>query len=668
MKVSIEWLGEFVSDLPAVEKIADLLTMGGLPVEHVAQVDADLVPDVEVTSNRTDCLSVSGVARELAALANLPFKSPAPFADPVPSGNPPVAVEIRANALCPHYTARVIRGVRVGPSPAWMVRRLHAIGLRSINNVVDITNYVMFELGHPLHAFDLSQVGGAKVVVRLATPGETLQTLDGSTRKLEPHMLVIADADKPIALAGVMGGQTSGVNERTVDVLLESARFDSLCIRRTARQLAMASDSSYRFERGIDPTLTLRASLRATQLILQLAGGTPDGPVAQAGRENFTPARITLRVDRMNRLLGVKWPADHAIRSLQRLGFTVDAKPDRLDVVVPSHRLDVRIEADLIEEVARVVGYEHIPTRDEVPIRLTPRDEHRAATNLIRSQLNAAGYFEALTFSFVSDSLAASFTHDEAKKLHAVTSAVRRADAQLRPSILPNLLESIRRNEDAGTNDAKLFETASVFWIDSGGQSCERRALAIVGTDDFHELRGAIASILRRIDARKTLDVTPASRAGFGGGACGELRWAGTSIGFVGKVDRAVADKLGLRTLPAIAELWLDPILDHFQPVLPLVPLPKFPGVRRDLSLLLAESVRYQEVEQAVASARPASLEAVEYVTTYRGKPLEKGTKSVTFTLCFRHADRTLTTDEVDAEVKKVIAQATKQLSATLRT
>ncbi len=667
MKVSLEWLREFVPDAPEAQKVADALTLGGLPCENIERVGNDDVLDVEVTSNRSDCLSILGVAREVAALMNLKFVAPASNAVTTEPGTPPISISIEARDLCPHYTARIVRGIKVGPSPAWMVQRLEAVGVRAINNIVDITNYVLFETGQPLHAFDLAKLGGGQIVVRLARAGETLLTLDGKEQKLSPAMLVIADATRPIALAGVMGGELSGVTTSTVDLLLESARFDPLSVRKTARTLVMASDSSYRFERGIDPTLPNRASDRAGELITQIAGGKVTGPLVEAGTEGYTPTLVTLRMKAMKRLLGVDWPIDRVAAALDRLGFAPKATGDSINVIVPSNRLDVTMETDLIEEAARVIGYHEIPTRDSVAVRLTQREPSRVAADVIRTQLNAAGYFEALTFSFVSDKLADSFKHDEAATLHRVESATRRADAQLRPSILPNLLESIALNENNGTADAKLFETASVFWIDANAKSVERRALGIVGTGDYLELRGTVEAVLKRLDKTRSVSIVPSQRKGFGTNACGEMLWSGTPVGFVGKVDRAAADKLGLGSLPAIAELWLDPLLAGYQSVPQLTPLPKYPAVRRDLSLLVTDAVRYQQIESLVGELRLDALEAVDYVTTYRGKPLEKGSKSVTFTLSFRKPDGTLTSGEVDERVSRVVELAKTKLNATLR-
>ncbi|CAA9428457.1 MAG: Phenylalanyl-tRNA synthetase beta chain, partial [uncultured Phycisphaerae bacterium] len=472
MKISLEWLSQYLPGPLDAQAAADALTHGGLPVEVIERHGDDTVLDVEVTSNRGDCLSHLGVARELAALLGRRFDdvNPAARESAAPAGSA-TSVRIEAPDLCPHYTARILRGVRIRPSPAWMTRRLEAVGLRPVNNVVDVTNYVMFELGQPLHAFDFDRLDGRQIVVRRAAAGEKLISLDGHERALSPDMLVIADAARPAALAGVMGGRDSEVSGATVNVLLESARFDPLAVRQAARALAMRSDSSYRFERGLDPTLPERASRRAAQLILETAGGELLAGDASAGEPDFAPKRLALRLPRLKQVLGIELPVEAVVDALRRLGLAPVLQGDRVETTVPSYRLDLNIEVDLIEEVARVVGYDKIPIRDEIAIRLTPPDPDLSTIETIRSTLVGAGYFEAITFSFVSDALAPDFV-DAAdgsaapgKKggpgglpLPRADAAVRKADAHLRPSILPGLLEAVRRNETVGTPDARLFE------------------------------------------------------------------------------------------------------------------------------------------------------------------------------------------------------------------
>ncbi|HEV2296855.1 MAG TPA: phenylalanine--tRNA ligase subunit beta [Tepidisphaeraceae bacterium] len=666
MKISRDWLSDFLPQPPDPEMIGDALMRGGFPIESIEMNVGDAVLDVEVTSNRGDCLSHVGVAREVSALTDRIFRHEN-AAMPTEAGTPVkevTSVAIEAAQLCPHYVARVIRGVRVGPSPAWMVKRLEAVGLRSINNVVDVTNYVMFELGQPLHAFDFDKLSGQRIVVREARRGEKIVSIDGKQRELSPGMLVIADAEKPAAVAGVMGGLNSEVTTGTVNILLESARFDPLSVRRTARALAMKSDSSYRFERGIDPMLPERASLRAAQLILEAAGGELLSGAAVAGESGDKPKTLALRLARLDRLLGIDVPPREVVAALDRLQLSPKLAGDAVTVSVPSWRLDLNIEADLIEEVARVIGYDKVPVRETVSIRLAPPEPWQRSMELIRETLVAAGYFEAVTFSFVSDALAGNFVSPEAQSLPRADPAVRKADARLRPSLLPGLLQAVRHNETNGAIEAKLFEAGATFWNTAGGVD-ERRRLGLVGSSDLREVRGAVEAILQRLDKTRELKVIPDQRRGYG--TCGRIEWGGQTVGHLGRIDRAVVEKLGLNHTPTAAELELEPLLAGAQHVPQLKPLPRFPAIRRDLTLDLAESTRYEQVESLIRSLSPEHLEAVEYVTTYRGKPVEKGKKSVTATLVFRSPTITLTSEQIEPAVQRVIDAAKQQLRATLR-
>jgi phenylalanyl-tRNA synthetase beta chain len=672
MNTSLQWLSDFLPGARLdAQAAADALTGGGLPVEHFEQrPDGDVMLDVEVTSNRSDCLSHVGVAREIAALMNLRLHDTEPVAaEAATPATSVTSVRIDALNLCPHYTARVIRNVRIGPSPQWMTKRLEAIGVRAINNVVDVTNYVMFETGQPLHAFDFDRLAGRKIIVREARAGETITSIDGHERKLTPGMLVIADAEKPVALAGVMGGLHSEVSTQTVNVLLESARFDPLSVRRTARALAMKSDSSYRFERGIDPTLPRGASLRAAQLILETAGGELLSGVAEAGSEQFQPKRVTLRLERMRRLLGTEISADEALDALRRLQFSPQLQDgSAIAVTVPSWRQDISIETDLIEEVARVVGYDRIPVRDTISIIVAPPSPEARAMEKIRESLVAAGFFEAVTFTFVSDLLAGDFLSKDFAGLPRADAAVRKADARLRPSLLPGLLEAVRRNESNGVAGAKLFETGPAFGVDAAGTIHESRKLALAGDDDLRATRGAVEALLERLDSARAVAVIPDTRAGFAADACGRVEWGGQTIGYLGRIDAKVAEKLSLRAMPTAAELDLPLLVANTQHVRQLRPLPRFPAVTRDLSFVVGDATRYDALDDLVRKLNLPDLEAVTYVTTYRGKQIEKGRKVVTIALVFRSAIATLTSEQVEGAVQQVVRAAQEKLGATLRT
>ena len=637
MKISLEWLGDFLSGPLEAKQAADALTNAGLPVESIETYGGDTVLDVEVTSNRGDCLSHIGVARELAALLDRPVREvSAEAAESDPAAGEVVGVRADAPQLCPHYTARIIRGVKIGPSPEWLARRLTAVGVRPINNVVDVTNYVMFEMGQPLHAFDFAKIGGGKIVVRTATRGEMITSIDGRQRQLSGEMLVIADAQKPVALAGVMGGAESEVSAGTTDILLESARFDPLSVRRTARALAMKSDSSYRFERGIDPALPVRAGLRAAQLILQTAGGRLLKGVVAAGSGETERKNLSLRLSRLKQILGVELPGDEVVAAFARLGLSPKLHGDRIDVTVPSYRLDISAEIDLVEEAARVLGYDRIPTRKEISIQLAPPDPKSITVETICQTLVAGG-------------------------------SARKADAFLLPSLLPGLLEAVRLNEANGTPGARLFEIGATFVFD-GAKVDERRRIACVGGDELREMRGVVEAVLRKLDAERAVRVAADHSPGFARHGGGRIYWGDEAIGFLGKIDAGVAGKLSLRHTPMAAEMELGALLAGHRHVPQLKELPKFPPVRRDISLIVRAGLAFEKIESLIRGLKLPDLESLEFVTAYRGKPLDAGQKSVTITLVFRSSTTTLTSEHVESSVRLAVEAAQKELGATLRT
>ncbi len=664
MQTSLEWLSDFLDPVPPVGDAGEALTMGGYPVEATSNVGGVDVMDVEITSNRPDLLCHVGVAREFAALTggrfSATFKTPKTIAEKAADAT---SVSIERPDLCPHYTARILRNVTVGPSPDWMRRRLEQVGLRPINNVVDVTNYVLYELGQPLHAFDFDQLAGGRIVVRAAREGEQLTTLDGVDRTLTSDMLVIADADKPAALAGVMGGEFSEVTAGTTTILLESARFDPLSVRKTSRRLKLMSDSSYRFERGLDPTLAERASLRACELILQTAGGELLDGHAEAGTGDVVPDELALRLSEMKRILGVDLPPTEVAAALDRLGFAPSAGPEAIEVTVPTHRLDVSIEADLIEEAARVVGYDKIPLRERIEVVVKPVNPEIVALDAVRDALTAAGYFEAVTFSFVSDALQSQFLPDGAK-LRRVDPNVRKADSHLRPSVLPGLLEALRYNETVGNGVVKLFESGSAFWRDS--EPVERRRIALVGAD-YAGCRGAVELLLSRLDNERPVRVEPAAAPGFARGVCGRVIWGDADVGVIGVADRRVAESLSLDARPAMAELDLEPLFAGYQPVPTNRPLGRFPAARRDVSLLVDEAVTYAALARLAEESGLNDLEAIEHGGTYRGKPLSAGTKSITLSLSFRRPNATVPREATEAEVATFVEAARAAVGAEQR-
>ncbi|MCS7034937.1 MAG: phenylalanine--tRNA ligase subunit beta [Phycisphaerae bacterium] len=667
MKISLNWLSDYLPGPADPAEFAEVLTFGGLPVEGIEALGDDTVLEVEVTSNRGDCLSHLGVARELSALLPRELRPPSPaFPESSTRADAVTSVTIEDTARCPYYGARIIRGVTVGPSPGWMTRRLEAVGLRSINNVVDCTNYVMFELGQPLHAFDFDKLAGGRIVVRAARPGESLVTLDGHRRPLDGEMLCICDESRPVALAGIMGGLDSEVGALTRNVLLESARFEALTVRRTGRRLGIRSDAAYRFERGIDPSLAPLAAARCAQLIAETAGGEILAGLAETGSAAAAPLVLVLRLATLRKVLGIEIEPSRAVEALGRLGLHPRLAGDEITCSIPSCRLDLSMEIDLVEEVARVIGYQHIPVRQRIEIKLAPPEPDHASEEKIRQSLIGAGFFEAITFSFATDGLGELFA-PAGVRLCQADPMTRKTDSKLRPSLLPGLLEAIRRNESNGIEQARFFEIGSTFWHKNDGSIDERRRLGIAGAVDFRTLRGAVEAVLSALDARKRMEVVPAEVAGYSAGAAGSIRWNGQPIGTIGMVDRRIAARLDLRQTVAAAELELAALIAGTQHVPQLVPLPKFPAVRRDLSLIVPEHLPYSAIHNLIETQQLESLEDVEFVTTYRGKPLQAGQKSVTISLIFRSPTATLTSESVDNAVNRLVAAAKASLGAELR-
>jgi phenylalanyl-tRNA synthetase beta chain len=694
MKIALDWIADYLSPLPTAARAAEALMNAGLPVESVEEAAGAKGPtqvlDVEVTSNRTDCFSHVGLARELAALTGGTFTPPkiAIQEGATAVGGPAgvgggAAVEVQDAAGCPYYSARVIRNVKVGPSPEWLQQRLAAIGLRPVNNVVDVTNYVLMELGQPLHAFDYDGLAGHRIVVRRAGKGEKLQVIDGREYALEPSMLVIADAEKPVAIAGVMGGKATEVTEQTTTVLLESARFDPLSIRTTSRALGLKSDSSYRFERGIDPTMAEAASRRAAQLILQVAGGDLAQGVVAVGAAKAQAPQVTMRMRRFREIMGISLSPDRAMAILSALGFAVwtneqgtGEADDEICVRVPPHRLDVDREIDLIEEIARVHGYGHVPTLDRVTHAVKPEPVREKAARVIRSALVEAGFSETVTVTFIAEAEAAAFVGEgtgggSGALIHPQHGGWK-ADV-LRPSVLPSLLAVRRTNQYAGIVDARVFETAEVYAQKGDPKQsppAQQRVLAAVA-GDVTALTGLLPLLADRLNPQARMAVVPKDFPGFVRGAAGEVVLStpggNAVIGRVGLLLPELQKKYDLRQAVAGLELDWEALIAAFEPVRRSKAVPRFPGVTRDLSVVVDEAVRWADVSAAVRGAQLAFLEEVGFVTTFRNAQIGAGKKSLTLTLDFRDPARTLKSEEVDAQVAAAVGVLKEGFGAVLR-
>ncbi len=743
MKTSVRWLNTYLSpagvDAAEAERV---LTQAGFPIETAEPVatrggEADTMLDVEVTSNRGDCISHIGLAREVAAATGRRLVYPVIPAS-VPSGDQAASTTAAGGIgellslrnevpdVCRLFTARVIRGVKVGPSPAWLVEALAAVGQRSINNIVDITNYVMFEFGQPTHVFDLGTLrdalGGASgrsksLIVRYAHKGETLTLLDGKNVAIRVNELVVADGPHiggAVSLAGIMGGQGSEVTGATTDVVLEAATWDPVTVRRAARRLGIRTDASYRFERTVDPRTIDAAARRAAALILELGGADARliPGVLLAGAAALPLRRVLMRVSRCSQMLGFAVTSQDITAALQ--GHEVGAAlttHDVLECAIPAHRPDLEREIDLIEEVARTVGLARVPILEKVPVRVTePQVSERASRELTRT-LTAQGFYETVTFSFVSPADAGPFCPSNLTLIQLCDER-RKADPTLRPSILPSLLACRRANQDGGVvaqGGVRVFEVASIFAaepvpagaaVGTRGKERESRVLALladavplgvgastkafdVKQEAVRLVRGALESValaLGGLHARIELVPGTPPMSGFDPAAAAQVclvspprsgdaasNPAPVRIGTIGVIASGVQRRYDLQHPVVAAEVDVGALLALFPPRSLVHTLPAFPGIARDVSFIVPESVSWASIDRLIGEAKPERMVGRDFVTTFRGAQIGAGKKSVTVRLEFRDPTRTLRHEEVDPQVAALVSLAAERLGASLR-
>jgi phenylalanyl-tRNA synthetase beta chain len=672
LRLPVSWLRELADVRLPVADLASILSARGFEVASVEVADsADAVIDFEITANRPDCLSVAGLAREAATACAVALRLPWDEAGrPASTVRPPSAptasrlsaggldVSIEAPDLCPRYAAAIAE-VRVGPSPDWLARRLTAAGVRPINNVVDVTNYVLVEIGHPMHAFDLERLAGPQLCARRARAGERIRTLDGEDRALEAGMLVIADAAAPQAVAGVMGGASSEVSAATRLIAFESAYFQPVSVRLTSRRLDLKSEASYRFERGTDINAPVVALERACALLEQVGAGRRTGAVIDVYPAPRGPVEILLRRDRIARLLGT--PVDDAdvTRIFAGLGFDVTDVPDGWRVRVPTMRVDVQREADLIEEVARHYGYDRVPSHFP-PLRAASArpERHLARNTLLRHVLTAAGFSEAVTYSFVSATDAAAYA-DGDRPAVPLAYPLSEKFTVLRPSLLPGLIESVAHNRRHDMRDVRLFEVGACFSPTEGER--HRLAFALTGAGvpehwgggqrpaDFFDAKGVVERIGLALRLPLTFNeaALPYLRPG-----CAALCAVGAdTVGVVGQLVPAQAEARGLPGADDIYVAEFD--LDAVGRLVPagdaqMEALPRFPSIVRDISIVVDDRVRSGRVRETIRAAAPGTLVSLREFDRYKGKGIPDGRYSLSLRLTFRSPERTLT--DADAQ------------------
>jgi len=650
---------------------------------------ADTVLELEVTPNRPDCLSMVGVAREVGAVTDRVARVPsASVAEPGEDVAASVSVTIDDPDLCPRYTARLVRGVEVGPSPGWLAERVAAAGARPINNVVDVTNFVMFELGQPLHAFDAAtlgeQAGKRAITVRLAMPGEKLVTLDGQERALADDTLVIADPTGAVALAGVMGGATTEVTDTTVDVLLEAACFNPASTGRTSRRLALISEASMRFERGVDANGCTAALDRAASLLAEVGGGTVARGVIDEYPRPVVPVVVPLRVPRLNALLGTQLELAVVAGILEHLGLGVAGEADDLTVTVPTFRPDLEREVDLIEEVVRVHGMGSVPST--LPAgrgRIGGLTEDQTRRERVGAALRGAGLNEAITWSFAdpTDAERTGWVFGLDEQPVRLLNPMSSDQSLLRFSTLPGLVRAVADNRRKGVADVHLYEIGSVWWTAPGRKQPKERAVmagVLAGSWnrpgwndrpvqlDLFDAKGVVESVVEELGIAR-FRLRKADLPYLQPGRSAEVLVGGDVIGWIGEVHPSVLASYECAGPVAAFELQLKPLLKVARDVTPFVDLPRFPGVKTDLAIVVPDGVPAERVEQAITAAGGKLLDEVRLFDAYRGEGVAPGHTSLAFALVYRHPDRTLTDEEIATLHAKVVRKVTSAVGGELR-
>ena len=679
MKISLDWIREYVAvDLPRQE-LVDRLTMAGWVPETVEEKDGDLILDLETYANRPDVLGHLGVAREIGAMLGRPLlERDWPVAELDAATAEIADVQITAEALCPRYCGLVVRGVPVGPSPDWMRRRLEAMGLKPINNVVDVSNYVLFATAQPIHTFDFGRIGGGRIVVRKAKRGEKLIDLDGRTLELTADMLVIADESRPVALAGVIGGQASGITASTRDVFIESAHFDPVSIRKTAKKLGLSTDASYRFERGADIGFAPQAARMAASLLTQMGGRASRGLIDRYPRP-LKPRTVRLRLRRVAELLGVDVPEAFVADLLARLGFRADTSHrSAWRVEVPTFRVDVSREADLVEEIARFYGY------DRIPSVVTPVDSFDATVDRkrmrlarLRRTLLGQGLDEVINWSFADPEREAAAR--SGRTPIPVQNPISNRASVMRTTLLPGLLENAAWNLNRGLEGVHVFETGRVYyWEEEKHREDLHLGLLATGLrpgagwdtpaaeTDFFVLKGALEALFEALRF-EPVAFEEKDHGYFEPGRALAVLYKGQEVGRLGALRRDFAAISSVERTVYAAEIDLAALFEKSPRPFQYAPVPKLPGVTRDLSFLLDRGAAYGEVVRVLARLNQPLLEGFELRDRFSGKSVPADKVSLTVRFRYRHPQRTLVADEVDRVEQEIVGQLRSALNIQLR-
>ena len=648
----------------------------GEDIKKVLGLD-DWVSDFEITSNRPDCLSVIGLARETAATFDRPFSVKTPEVKGVGDDiTKYMSVEVKDTDLCPRYTARIVKNIKIEPSPAWMRERLHACGVRPINNIVDITNYVMLEYGQPMHAFDYKCLSDGRIVVRRARNGESIQTLDGVDHDLSDKMLAICDNDKPVAVAGVMGGANSEIMDDTKTVVFESANFHGATVRITAKALGMRTEASGRFEKGLDPRMTLDAVNRACELIEMLGAGEVVDGIIDVDNSDPNHKRLPFEPDKMNALLGLELSTEEQVKLLEKLDFKIENN----EVIVPFFRTDINRMCDVAEEVARMYGYDKIPTTlyagEMVQGEFTPSQQAERAAALVCRE---AGFDESMSHSFISPKFYDMIGWDENDPRRISTTILNPLGEDfsvMRTTVLPSMLDNLAHNHAHRNPTASLYELGTIYTptvkdgkADPDVLPHEEKILTLgsYGRLSFFQFKGVIEALLRELNIKGASFAPEKSNPSYHPGRCAKVLIDGKEIGVFGTIHPTVAARYGLSGEVLAAELQMDALLAAIDPEKLYHPLPKFPASTRDIAVLVDDAVPAASMQAAVEKAAGKLLESVKLFDVYKGKGIPEGKKSVAYSLSMRAPDRTLTDEECDKAMRAAISTLETEFGAQLR-
>ena len=678
MMCSIKELGLTLHDFPyAVEDGLFILQEPCNPGDDIVPVIGrdDHVVEFEITPNRPDCLSVIGLAREAAVT----FQKPLRLHEPVVKGsggdiNELVKVDVENPELCPRYTARMVRNIKIEPSPKWMRERIAAMGMRPINNIVDITNYVMMEYGQPMHAFDFSCVDGGHIIVRTAREGETCRTLDGNERKVTPNMLCICDEHKPVGLAGVMGGENSEITENTKMVLFESANFNGTSIRRTAAALNMRTDASAHYEKGLDPYLTMRAVNRACELVELLGAGEVVDGIVDVFPNPPEPLVRELDVDRVNWILGTDIPGDTMRKILSDLGFKLDGNT----VTVPSWRLDIDpkyTQNDFSEEVARIYGFDNIPATmmEDSGTKSGGYTPEQAAERTLGEVCRACGYDGIITYSFYSPAgwdMIRLPENDPRRDAIRILNPLGEDTSCMRTTTLPSILEVLARNWNYRNKDVKLYEFAKIYKKRADGLADEPKVLtlgAYGGDMDFYSLKGTVEELCDALRIKDVEYVPVKDNPSYHPGRCAAFYAGGRCLGVFGQIHPLVAKNYGVSDELYAAEIDFAAMFENRTTEIYYTPLPRFPAVMRDISVVCDDAVTAGELSKCIKRAGGEYLESVEVFDVYKGANIPEGKKSVSFSLAIRSDEQTLTDSHAEEAVAAILSALEKEYGAVMR-